>query len=119
MERMTFRKSFLVSGILFFLVLVSGQSAWACETPDYNDYQCYEELDIKKVHLDYDKDLIYIFGRNFKNGAFPVVTLGDDGLVVQSYNDKEIVQHFRVWKQVTINWSFLQAAVINAKTNNL
>ena len=94
MERMTFRKSFLVSGILFFLVLVSGQSAWACETPDYNDYQCYEELDIKKVHLDYDKDLIYIFGRNFKNGAFPVVTLGDDGLVVQSYNDKEIVTTF-------------------------
>lgn len=94
MERITVRKSFLLSGILLFLVLVSGQSAWACETPDYNDYQCYGELDIKKVKLDYDNDLIYIQGKNFKNGAFPVVTLGDEGLVVHSYNDNEIVATF-------------------------
>jgi hypothetical protein len=74
--------------------LTLGQSGWACDDPDPNEYLCVEELDIKKVRLDYDKDEIRILGRNFTNGAKPTVTLGDDGLVVLSYNDTEIVTNF-------------------------
>jgi len=94
MKRMTFRKSFLLSGILLFSVLVLGQSAWACETPDYSDFQCYEQLDIKRIVLDYDNNLIYIFGKNFNNGSSPIVTLGDDDLILKRYNENEIVTTF-------------------------
>jgi hypothetical protein len=88
MKWMTFRKSFLLSGILLFSVLVSGQSAWPCDTPDYSDYRCYEELDIKKVNVDNGR--IFINGRHFDNGAHPVVTLGGIGLDVESHNGYEI-----------------------------
>jgi len=78
MERMTFRKSFLLSGILLFSVLVLGQLGWACDEPDHPHDQCTEEPDIKKVKVDYDKDIIYIYGKNFTEGTYdPVVTLGD------------------------------------------
>lgn len=91
---MNFRKGCLLSGMLLFSVLVLGQSGWACDEPDPNDYLCTEELDIKKVRLDYDKDEIHVSGKNFTNGGNPTVTLGDDGLVVLSYNDTEIVTTF-------------------------
>lgn len=94
MERMAFRKIFLLSVIFLFSVLVLGQSVWACETPDYNEYECYGELDIKKVNLDYDNDLIHIFCKNFGNGAYPVVTLGDYELIVNKHNENVIVTTF-------------------------
>ena len=44
---------------------------------------CTEEPDIKKVKLDYDKDIIYIYGKNFTEGTYtPVVTLGDQKLTL-------------------------------------
>jgi len=94
MKRTTLRKSFLVSGVLLFLVLVLGQSTWACDEPDYNDYMCVEELDIKKVRLDFDNDLIYIFGKHFDNGGAAYVALGDIELIVKSHKSNEIITNF-------------------------
>jgi hypothetical protein len=94
MNRKAFRKIFLPGVMLLFSVLVLGQSGWACDTPDYNEYECYGELDIKRVTLDYDNGLIQIFGKDFKNGAFPVVTLGDDGLDVLDHDYNKIVVRF-------------------------
>ena len=77
-KRMAFRKGFLLSGILILSVLFLGQLGWACDEPDHPHDQCTEEPDIKKVKLDYDKDIIYIYGKNFTEGTYdPVVTLGD------------------------------------------
>ena len=91
MKRMTFRKGFLLSGILILSVLFLGQLGWACDEPDHPYYQCTEEPDIKKVRLDYDNDLIYIFGKNFKEGNHaPVVTLGGQELTRTWYSDDEI-----------------------------
>ncbi|OGP94830.1 MAG: hypothetical protein A2157_11430 [Deltaproteobacteria bacterium RBG_16_47_11] len=95
MNAKRFRKIFLPVAIFIFSVLVSGQPAWACETPDYSDFQCYEQLDIKKVRLDYDNDSIYIFGKNFNNGSAPIVTLGDYVLTLKKdYTENEIVTTF-------------------------
>ena len=94
---MTFRKSFLLSGILILSVLFLGQLGWACDEPDHPYHQCYEEPDIKKVKLDYDKDLIYIYGKNFKEGTHdPVLTLGDIPLSYNKneYTDTEIITNF-------------------------
>ena len=88
MNAKPFRKIFLPSVILLFSVLVLGQSGWACDTPDYSDYQCYGELDIKRVNVGNDR--IFIYGEHFDNGAFPVVTLGSTGLTVESHNGYEI-----------------------------
>jgi hypothetical protein len=78
MKRMIFRKVFLLSGILILSVLFLGQLGWACDEPDHPYYQCTEEPDINRVKLDYDKDIIYIYGKNFTEGTYtPVVTLGD------------------------------------------
>ena len=83
MKRMTLRKGFLLSGILILSVLFLGQLGWACDEPDHAYDQCTEEPDIKKVKLDYDKDLIYIYGKNFTEGTHdPVVTLGDQKLTL-------------------------------------
>jgi hypothetical protein len=94
MKRTTFKKSLLLIGILLVSVFLLGQLAWACDEPDCNDYLCYEELEIKKVRLDFDNNLIHIFGKNFNNGGSPRVTLGDDDLDIISYDDKEIVTRF-------------------------
>ena len=82
MKRTTFRKGCLFSGILLFSILVLGPSGWACDEPDHPYYECSEEPDIKKVKLDYDNDIIYIYGNNFNEGTkAPVVTLGDQILL--------------------------------------
>jgi hypothetical protein len=94
MKRMAFRKGFLLSGILVFSVLVFGQLGWACDEPDYNDYMCVEELDIKRVRLDFDNDSIHIFGKNFDNGGAASVILGDIQLTVKSYKADEIITDF-------------------------
>ncbi len=87
-KRMTFRKSFLVSGLLLCSVLVLVQSGWACDEPDHPYYQCYDEPDIKKVKLDYDNNVIYIYGNNFEKGSYsPVVTLGDQKLTLTGVSD--------------------------------
>ena len=93
-KRMTFRKSLLLSGILLFSVLVFGQLGWACEEPDHPYHECYEEPDIKKVRLDYDKDEIHILGKYFTYGKKPTVTLGDYSLDVKEYTDNEIITNF-------------------------
>ena len=87
-------KIFWSSVIFLISVLALGQSGWACDEPDYNDYMCVEELDIKRVRLDFDNDLIYIHGRNFDNGGAPTVTLGDFTLVVHKHTGSEIVTNF-------------------------
>ena len=91
MKRMNFRKGFLFSGILVLSVLFLGQLGWACDEPDHPHDMCTEEPDIKKVKLDYDKDLIHIHGKNFKEGTHdPVVTLGDLKLTLDGFTDDEI-----------------------------
>ena len=75
MNRKAFRKIFLPSVIFLFSVFVLGQSAWACDEPDYHDNQCYKQLDIKWVDLDLVGNWIYIWGEHFDNGDPPVVTL--------------------------------------------
>jgi hypothetical protein len=94
MKGKNFSKSLLLCGILFVSVFLLGQSVWACDEPGCNDSFCYEELEIKKVRLDFDNSLIHIFGKNFNNGGSPRVTLGDDDLDIISYDDKEIVTRF-------------------------
>jgi len=85
---MTLRKGFLLSGILILSVLFLGQLGWACDEPDHAYDQCTEEPDIKKVKLDYDKDIIYIYGKNFTEGTYtPVVTLGDLKLTLVDVDD--------------------------------
>ena len=80
-KRSAFRKGFLLSGILILSVLFLGQLGWACDEPDYNDYLCYEKLDITKVNVGGDK--IIIRGQHFDNGAFPpTVTLGSETLPI-------------------------------------
>lgn len=88
---MTFRKVFSLSGLLIFSVLFLGQLGWACDESDHPHDQCTEEPDIKKVKLDYDKDLIHIYGKNFTEGTHdPVVTLGDQKLTLDGFSDDEI-----------------------------
>jgi len=72
MNRKAFRKIFLPSVIFLFSVLVSGQSAWACDEPAG---ECYVQLDIKWVDVDLDRGLINIWGEHFDNGGPPIVTL--------------------------------------------
>ena len=80
-KRMVFRKGFLLSGILILSVLFLGQLGWAGDEPDHPYHQCTKEPNIKKVKLDYDNDLIYIYGKYFTEGTHdPKVTLGEDGL---------------------------------------
>ncbi len=91
MDRKRFRRIFLPSAILLFSALVLGHLGWACEEPDHPSTQCTEEPDIKKVKLDFDKDVIYIYGKNFNEGTHdPVVTLGDQQLTRLGFSDEEI-----------------------------
>jgi len=96
MDRRAFRKIFILGVVFIFSVLVLGQLGWACDEPDHPYDQCYEEPDIRKVKLDYDNDLIYIYGKNFKEGTYPIVTLGDIPLSIINgvYKDDEIVTNF-------------------------
>jgi len=88
-------KIFLSSLIFLVSVIALGQSGWACDEPDHPYDQCTEEPDIKKVKLDYDKDLIYIYGKNFTEGTYdPRVTLGDNPLDVKQHTDTEIITNF-------------------------
>ena len=91
MKRMIFRKVFLLSGILILSVLFLGQLGWAGDEPDHPYHQCTKEPNIKKVKLDYDNDLIYIYGKSFTEGTHdPVVTLGDQKLTLNWFSDDEI-----------------------------
>ena len=91
-KRMMFRKSLFISGFLLFSVLVLGQLGWACDEPDHPYNQCTEEPDIKKVTLDYDKDVIYIYGDDFAKGSHsPWVFLGKDQLTPIHTDDPDHV----------------------------
>jgi hypothetical protein len=95
MKRMNFRKGCLFSGILVLSLLFLGQLGWACDEPDHPHDQCTEEPDIKKVKLDYDNNVIYIYGKNFTEGTYdPRVTLGDDTLIPLSFDDYQILIPF-------------------------
>jgi hypothetical protein len=83
-------KTFLSSLIFLISVLTLWQSGWACDEPTG---ECYEQLDIKWVDVDYDNKLIYIWGEHFDNGPInpPVVTLAGIPLRVDSSNWEWIV----------------------------
>ncbi len=89
MNAKRFRKIFLPSVILLFSVLVLGQAAWACDTPER---ECYVQLDIKSVHV--DGNSMHILGRNFTNGGSPEVAFGGVSFPVDSYTNEEIVAIF-------------------------
>ena len=95
MKGMNFRKAFLLSGTLLFLVFVVIQLSWACDDDDkwdrdwhykwHWDHDCWtcNPPKIQRVFLDYNPDdhpdtfiKFTIEGKNFKNGTRPVVTLG-------------------------------------------
>jgi hypothetical protein len=92
MNAKRFRKIFLPSIIFLFSVFAFGQSAWTCDTPETPDGQCYEQLDIKSVHV--DGSTMHILGKHFKNGNFPDVTLGGVSFPVDWHTDEEIVAIF-------------------------
>jgi len=95
MNRKRFRKMFLPGVVLLFSVLVLGQLAWACDEPDHPYNQCYDEPDIKKIKLDYDNDVIHIYGNSFEKGTHaPVVSIGDQELTVTWHSDGEILARF-------------------------
>jgi hypothetical protein len=106
MNRKLFRTIFLPGVIFLFSALVLGQSAWACDEPEHGgyddhdkggcghpDHQCHPRLVIQSVDVDLQKNKIFIYGENFNNGDFPVVTLGGiiDLEVEPPYTGNEIV----------------------------
>ncbi len=87
-----FRKIFLPSVIFLFSVLVLGQSAWTCDTPETPDDQCYEQLDIKSVHV--DGSTMHILGKHLKNGNSLEVTFGGVSFPFDLWSNEEIVAIF-------------------------
>jgi len=108
MKGMSFKKAFLLSGILLLSVFVVIQLSWACDDDDKWDYDCHDKWHwdhhsepchppkIQIVYLTYPDGSIEfeILGKNFDNGTRPVVvTLG--GMyklnVKDGYSDTRII----------------------------
>lgn len=104
------RKTFLLSGILLLSVFAVVQSSWGCDDDDKWDRDCHDKWhcdhhgkpcrppQIQRVFLDYKPDSstfirFWIWGKNFDNGAPPVVALGGmfDDLDVENYSDDYII----------------------------
>jgi hypothetical protein len=90
MKGMIFKKAFLLGGIFLLATFMLAQSSWGCDDDDKRDRDCHDKWHcdhhgnpcqppkIQRVFLDYGADSIVfeIWGKNFANGALPVVTLG-------------------------------------------
>ncbi len=111
MKRMAFKKALLLSGIFLLSTFILAQLSWGCDDDDKDKWDCdhHDNWDclkhgkpcqppkIQKVFLDYNLDSetfirFSIWGKNFDNGAPPVVTLGGEfGLTVMEHSDGYIV----------------------------
>jgi hypothetical protein len=89
MDAKTCRKILSFSVILLFLVL--GQLVWGAAPDSKTDCAPYQKLEIQSVHIDYENNLIFIEGKGFNKGTFPMVTLGAIPITVASYTRNEIV----------------------------
>ena len=90
MKGMIFKKAFLLGGIFLLATFMLAQSSWGCDGDDKRDRDCHDKWHcdhhgnpchppkIQRVFLEYQTDSIVfeIWGKNFANGALPVVTLG-------------------------------------------
>jgi hypothetical protein len=101
----------LLSGIFLLSTFMLVQLSWGCDDDDKDKWDCdhHDKWDchrhgkpcqppkIQKVFLDYNLDpetfiRFSIWGKNFDNGAPPVVTLGGEfGLTVMEHSDGYIV----------------------------
>jgi len=108
MKGMTFKKALLLSGIFLLSTFILAQLSWGCDDDkwdwDHHDkWDCHkygkpcQPPKIQKVFLDYNPDSetfirFSIWGKNFDNGAPPVVALGGEfGLTVMEHSDGYIV----------------------------
>ncbi len=109
MKGMIFKKAFLLGGIFLLATFMLAQSSWGCDDDDKRDRDCHDKWHcdhhgnpcqppkIQKVFLDYNLGSetfirFSIWGKNFDNGAAPVVTLGGEfDLGVTDYSDDYII----------------------------
>jgi hypothetical protein len=111
MKGMIFKKALLLSGIFLLSTFILAQLSWGCDDDDKDKWDCdhHDNWDclkhgkpcqppkIQKVFLDYNPDSetfirFSIWGKNFDNGAPPVVALGGEfGLTVMEHSDGYIV----------------------------
>jgi hypothetical protein len=83
MSRKSFRNAFLIGGIFLLSTFMLVQQSWGCDDDDKWDCDHHDEAchppKIHIVYLTYSADSIgfTIYGKNFRKGAPPVVTLGD------------------------------------------
>ena len=66
--------------------VLSGQFSFA-------DKPTPPQLLVEQVFIDFDEATLTILGRNFDNGGWPAVTLGDFDLFVERFNSTEVVAH--------------------------
>jgi hypothetical protein len=95
MKGMIFKKTVLLGGFFLLATLMSIQLSWSCDDDDKWDHDCHDKWHcdhygkpcdppkIQRVFLDYNPDpetfiRFSIWGKNFDNGASPVVTLGGE-----------------------------------------
>jgi len=109
MKGMIFKKTVLLGGFFLLATLMSIQLSWSCDDDDKWDHDCHDKWHchhygkpcdppkIQRVFLDYNPDpetfiRFSIWGKNFDNGASPVVTLGGEfDLTVGDRSDDYIV----------------------------
>jgi hypothetical protein len=75
---------FVICFMLLITGLISGQSTLLAANKGNN-------LFVSSVFIDFESNTITINGSNFTGGAFPLVTLGEEVLVVDSYSETDIV----------------------------
>jgi len=106
MFKKIFRKVFLLAGIFLLGTFMLVQLSWGCDDHDGWDYDHHDKWScdehgmpchppkIQRVFLEYKSDSITftILGKNFDNGAPPVVTLGGiSELSVTEYSGDQII----------------------------
>ena len=78
---------FTLSFLILLLVLVVVNRSEAAKT---GDIPSPGDMSISSVTTSLDTNEIVITGKNFDNGYFPIVTLGDKSLAVLSYTSNEV-----------------------------
>jgi len=104
MKRMVFKNVYLLGGIFLLVTLMSVQLSWCCD--DHDSWDCHEACQppkIQRVFLEFKPTpdpsdtsepfiRFSIWGKNFAQGAPPVVALGGEfDLTVKRYEDDYII----------------------------
>jgi len=127
MKGMILKKAFLIGGILLLATFMSVPFSWSCDDDDKWDRDCHDKRDcdhhdkwdchkhgkpchpprIQIVYLSYPADSIEfrIWGKNFDNGAPPVVTLG--GTIPLN-----VIEHYDDYIKATLSLQDLQEEFI-------